>query len=147
MTWWGENMSDLASINTYLMETERQIGSAQMQIMEKEEKLSKLEDALTKLASNKSDFIGKKDICLEPEFTSKTLHGENASDLDDIRENQLQVSFVAIPKEQIDDAEDKIGDQIEVLEEEISSLEGTISSLESRRESLLAQKREVESES
>lgn len=138
-------MLDLASINTYLRETDSRIGSAQLQISNREEELQRLKEALSDLKSNKSDFISKKVICLDPEFTAKTLHGTNANDLDEIREGQLQKSFLAIPKEQISDAIEMISDKITEVQGKITELENNISNLESRREGLLEQRAKVES--
>lgn len=137
---------DLASINIYLRETDSRIGSAQIQLNNREEELRRLEEALSDLESNKSDFVNKKVICLDPEFTRKTLHGTNANDLDDIREGQLQKSFLAIPEDQISNAIEIITDKITEVQERITELENTISDLESRRENLLQQRAKVENE-
>ncbi|HZW68607.1 MAG TPA: DUF5082 family protein [Pseudogracilibacillus sp.] len=139
-------MRDLASINTYLRETDSRIASAQMQMYDREEELRRLEEALSDLESNKSDFINKKVICLDPKFTSKTLHGSNADNLDDIREGQVQKSFLAIPEDQISNAIEIISDKITEVKERITDLENTISDLESRRQDLLQERARVESE-
>ena len=115
-----------------------QIADAEMELEEKKEELRRLQDALSELGANKSDFISKEGICLEPEFSLKTFHGENADDFDDFREGELKVSFLAIPNEQITDAEGKISDKIAEVEAEIEALESRIASLEATYARLLA---------
>jgi len=140
-------MLDLASINTYLREIDSRIGSYQMQIYEKEEQLSKLDEALMDLGNNKRDFIEKKEICIDPEFSRKTFHGENSNDIHEFRDGVMQVNFQSIPERQISDAQDAMIEKIKEIAEEIQSIQGDIETQESRREHYLAQKREVESES
>jgi len=91
-----------------------QISDAKMKLEEKREELKRLQDALSELTANKSDFISKEGICLEPGFSLKTFHGENA------------------------DAEGKISDKIEEVEAEIESLELKIATLEGTYAKLLA---------
>ncbi|HZW67284.1 MAG TPA: DUF5082 family protein [Pseudogracilibacillus sp.] len=136
-------MLDLASINTYLSECDRRIGSLQMQIYEKEQDIEKLETAKTELALNKSDFLDYERICLDPEFSSDTLYGENANEIDDFREDVLKVTFLSIPKKQISKAEEAIEERIEELREDIESLQSDIEDQESIRDDYNKQKEEL----
>lgn len=113
----------------------------------KEEELQRLQDALTDLGDNKSDFLESKTKCLKPECTSNTLHGDNEEDLDDFREGTLRKSFLAIPNEDISDAEETIQEKIEQLKQEIKSLESTIAGLETQQSVLSAKKTEVKNDS
>lgn len=94
----------------------------------KEEELQRLQDALTDLGDNKSDFLESKKKCLKPECTSNTLHGDNEEDLDDFREETIQ-------------------EKIEQLKQEIKSLESTIAGLETQQSVLSAKKTEVKNDS
>ncbi|MEN1966589.1 DUF5082 family protein [Lentibacillus sp. N15] len=139
--------ADLYSINTELMEAQRLMGAYSLRLSDKEDDLRRLKKALTKLGNNKSDFTESKGICLEPKFTKTTLYGENADHLDTLRDDALQVSFEAIPNEQVRDAADKISERMETLQQEIASLQGSISSLETQLATLSAKKLEVENRS
>ncbi|WP_121614586.1 YwqH-like family protein [Virgibacillus halodenitrificans] len=141
------NNMDLYSINTELMELQRLMGAANLQITEKEEELRRLKEALTKLSVCKIDFTDPKSLCLAPEFSSTTLHGDNANKLDSYRKKELQVSYNAISDEQISNAEEKISQQIEIVTQEISDLKGSVSSMQTQHTDLTNQKREVKNQS
>src|SRR5699024_461249 len=135
---WGEKMVSLASINTQLANAEAQIAEVKLKLEEKEEELRRTKEAQGDVISNKNDFLGEEEICLEPEFSMKTCHGQNADDFDDFRGNVLKESFREIPVTQIMDAIAKMQEKINELIEEIEALEAEIASLEARRLSLLA---------
>lgn len=144
---WGDVMLDLYSLNTELMVLQRLISADNLRLAEKKEDLKRLKEALSDLKSNKSDFTDNKEICLNPEFTSQTLHGDNEEDLDDFKESELQVVFVAIPNEQINDASGKLSYQIDTVQEEMAAIESSISSLQTQHMDLTVQKFEVENQS
>src|SRR5699024_11385975 len=83
-------MADLSSINTELMELQRFMGSDRLRLSNKEEDLKRLEKALSDLGRNKSDFTDTKEICLEPECAANSLLGDNADDLDALKEDGLR---------------------------------------------------------
>ncbi|WP_088052492.1 YwqH-like family protein [Virgibacillus dakarensis] len=128
----------MSAVGAQLAAIQSLISAYRLRLSEKQEELKRLQRALSELGMNKSDFIESKGICLKPEFTAKTFHGENAEDLDGFRADGLQASFVAVPNEQISAAEGKISDQIAIVEKEIASLESTISSLEAQLAALSA---------
>lgn len=112
------------------------INMVEERIEDKKEELQRLEDALADLGSNKSDFLEKKKLCLEPEFTTQTFHGDNADNVDDVREDGVKVNFIAIPEDQISNAETEVSDQIDIVEQEISDLETEVATLEASLASL-----------
>jgi len=140
-------MADLSSINTELMELQRFMGSDRLRLSDKEEDLKRLEKALSDLGRNKSDFTDTKEICLEPECAANSLLGDNADDLDALKEDGLQPGFVSIPNEQISAAEETISEEIEIVQQEIADLKSSIASLETQHEELTEQKQEVKNQS
>ncbi|WP_106496235.1 YwqH-like family protein [Lentibacillus sp. Marseille-P4043] len=128
----------MSSAGAQLAAIQGLISAYRLQLNEKREELRRLKKALSELGMNKSDFMESKGMCLKPEITAKTFHGENADDLDGFREDGLQASFVAIHNEQISAAEGKISARIAIVKQEIASLENTISSLEAQLAALSA---------
>ena len=144
---WGEKMVSLASINTQLANVEAQIAEVKLKLEEKEEELRRMKEAQGDLISNKNDFFGEVEICLEPEFSTKTFHGQNADDFDAYRRIILKESFREIPVKQIGDAIAKMQEKINELIEEIEALEAEIEALEARRSALLARRTEASTNS
>ncbi|CDQ38552.1 MULTISPECIES: hypothetical protein [Virgibacillus] len=138
---------NLHKLNSELLELQRLIGIANLRLEEKNEELRRLNSALSQLQLNKSDFNRTKSICIEPEFTTKTLHGNNATKIHNFRENELQVSFSAISDKDISDAENRIIVQINQIKQEIYVIESNISSMETQHTNVNRQKREVENQS
>ncbi len=138
---------NLHKLNSELLELQRLIGIANLSLEEKNEELRRLNSALSQLQLNKSDFNRTKSICIEPEFTTKTLHGNNAAKIHNFRENELQVSFSAISDKDISDAENRIIEQINQIKQEIYVIESNISSMETQHTNVNRQKREVENQS
>lgn len=136
-------MSDLASMNTELMEIERVMGAYRLDVSNKQADIKRLNQALTKLEGNKADYQEQKSLCLEPEFTKKTLHGENEKDIEGFRTDVLEKSFTDIPENKISKVEDEIREQIEIIEKEITSLNSSITSLETDHTRVSEKKAEV----
>lgn len=136
-------MRDLYSINTELMEIQRVMGAYRLEMSNKEEKLRRLQQALSDLEMIKSDFLDKKELCLKPEFTSATLCGDNAKVLEMFKKHALQRSFVSIPNNEISQAERAISREIDRIKWRISSLENSISSLQTQHTNLSAEKMKV----
>lgn len=140
-------MTDVYSINTELMELQRSLSYYRLKINDKEEDLKRLEKALSDLGRNKIDFTDTKEICLEPECAANSLHGDNADDLDALKEDGLQPSFIAIPNEQIRAVEDAISEEIEIVQQEIANFKSSVGSLDTRHTELSVKKLEVEMQS
>lgn len=137
-------MSDLVSITTELLEVERFMNSARFQLEEKKEELRRLEEALNKLGNSKTEFFQHYELCVEPEFTKNTLHGDNAEDLDFFKNQELLPSYVGIYYGQINNATTQIDDRIEIVQDNIADLNSSLSSLETQHEGLKKDKKEVE---
>ncbi|GAB3790423.1 DUF4176 domain-containing protein [Virgibacillus kimchii] len=58
--------NNLYTINTQLMEIQRLMNYYRLNLGNKEEELSRLNEALIDLVNNKSDFKGTKWICMKP---------------------------------------------------------------------------------
>lgn len=140
---WSDKMSSLASINTQLLEVERHMNAANLRLDEKRKKLERLGSALAKLDASKSDYFDNYGLCLEPEFSPKTFHGNNADDLDTLKSDELLVSYVALYYGQINEVKETIDDKVEELTQDIATLESSISSLETQHANLKEEKREV----
>ena len=95
-------MASIASINRQLDSVESQISGLYIEFGEREEKLNRLKDAQGELISVKHDFFGEEEICLEPEFSEKTFHGDHSNKYHTYRRMQLKKSFKEIPVTQID---------------------------------------------
>jgi len=134
---------DLGSINSELMQIQHSVFSANLNRDEKKEELKRLQEALKELEGCDTDYSESKDLCLKPEFTTKTFHGEVATDVEGFKEDELQVSYTGISDEQLSKAKTEISDQMEVIEEEISSMGENITTMESRHTSLMEKKEQV----
>ena len=125
------------------MQIQHSVFSANQNRDEKKEELERLKEALKALKECDTDYSDSKELCLKPKFTTKTFHGEVATDVEGFKEDELQVSYTGISDEQIGKAKAEISDQIEVIEEKISSMGENISSMESRHTSLMEKKEQV----
>jgi len=85
------------------------------------------------------------EICLEPEFSSKTFHGNNSNNYDTYRRIQLKEGFKEIPVTQIMDAMAKMQEKVNELSDEVSEIKDEISGLEDRQDSLREQRAEIKS--
>lgn len=139
----GAEMMTLPLIGFKLIQIINKMTSARESITEKNEQKAKLEQALSELKDEKESFLEKSSDCLKPVFTAKTLAGDNANLLTDIREQQVETSFLEMANKQVSKAEEKIDEKIKEIEEEITNLEGIIQTNELKHEQLLAQEREL----
>jgi polyhydroxyalkanoate synthesis regulator phasin len=140
---WGGQVLDVYRINRDLMVIQGVMSSANTQLAGKKEELERLEKALANLKENKSNYKEQKDMCLDPEFTSQTLHGKNANQLDNLKKGDVQMNFVAIPNEQISKAESQFTTQMTTIKGEIASLESHVAAMESKQNQLTVQRQEV----
>lgn len=127
-----------SSIRTQLAAVNEQIADLRLLLEEKKEELRRLKEAQSDLISNKNDFQSEEEICLEPEFSTKTFHGRNAEKFDGYRRITLKETFREIPVTQIANAIADMQVKINELVEEIEMLEAKIEALEERRSILLA---------
>ncbi|MBU5465333.1 DUF5082 domain-containing protein [Virgibacillus sp. MSJ-26] len=125
------------SLSMSLTAIQAQIYSAKFKLENKRKELQRLEDALSDLERNKNKFIDNYYLCREPEFTRQTLHGDNADNVNNIRENELLVNYVEIYYNQLGHAETKISDKITEVNQEITDLENRIRTLEASYANLL----------
>lgn len=125
------------------MEIQRDMGTYRLDLRSKEEDMRRLEQALAELERNKNDFLSRQNLCLEPEFTTATFHGENAKSLELFIRNTLKSAFTSVPERQISDAERTIRWEISVLKQNITSLGNSISSLENQYKTVSAERMEV----
>lgn len=82
---------------------------------------------------------------MEPEFSSKTFHGNNSNNYDTYRRIQLKEGFKEIPVTQIMDAMAKMQEKVNELSDEVSEIKDEISGLEDRQDSLREQRAEIKS--
>lgn len=127
------------------MQIQHSVFSANTNRDAKKAELERLKESLKGLKGCDTDYSDSKELCLKPEFTTKTFHGEAATDVEGFKEDELQVSYTAISDEQLGKAMTKISEQIETLEQDISSMGDNISSMESRHKSLMEKKEQVKS--
>ncbi|TXL66721.1 DUF5082 domain-containing protein [Cerasibacillus terrae] len=136
-------MLPLASIIAQIGAADQQIAMTKLKLEEKKEELRRLKAARTELATVKSDFLSKKRICLEPNFTSKTFHGENSNTYDDFREGELEVSFETIPNDQVTTVDARMMRKAIAIEKEIENYRTILTAQEANRITLLAMRSEV----
>lgn len=136
--------ADLYNISSQLIQLLHSILVANQRLGEKKEEIRRLKKALSDLRQNKSDFIKMERICIEPELTAKTLHGDHGFKLESFRRNELLVSFAAIPNEQISAAENAINTKLQEVQEETLSIENSISGMESQYTYIASQKNKLE---
>src|SRR5690625_5765946 len=86
------------------MQIQHSVFSANLNRDEKKEELKRLQEALKELEGCDTDYSESKDLCLKPEFTTKTFHGEVATDVEGFKEDELQVSYTGISDEQLSKA-------------------------------------------
>ncbi|MBU8668999.1 hypothetical protein KM917_10745 [Virgibacillus pantothenticus] len=137
---------EVSNLNSQLIHLNQLISSSNIRLQEKREELRRLNETLTKLQQNKNDFLKKKDTCIQPEFTTKNFHGKLANEVQSFRENQLQISFLAIPRKYLKKAKNIIMDQIRKIEQEIAAIESNITSWKREQAMVTKQKREVENQ-
>lgn len=132
--------ASLASIDRQLERVGSQISGLNDEIEEKEEKLRRLKKAQSELISVKHDFFGEIEICLEPEFSTNTFHGDNSENYDAYRRMDLHESFREVSADQMMDAMAKMQEKINELREEIDDMEDEISGLQDRQDGLQEQR-------
>lgn len=112
-------MGRIASINTQIANIDMKMDSLFSEIEDKQEKKMRLKEAQTELIALRKDFFGQRNMCLEPEFSSKTFHGNQSDNYHTYRRMQLKESFKDISNTQILDALAKLQEKINELQDEV----------------------------
>lgn len=131
------------SINRQIQQLTNQLSFNSARIAELNVQIERLKEALSTLSSIKRKFIGQSVLCLQPEHTIKTLHGDHEKSILMIQESRLKIEFLAIPTTQLRDAEGKILQRINELEVQIQSLRSANVSYQSRQQRLYTERAEV----
>ncbi|MBD1221951.1 YwqH-like family protein [Virgibacillus halodenitrificans] len=135
-------MSILLWISSQILSLQGSVHLLEQRIEERKKDLARLQQTATKLTACKSDFVDKKSLCMQPELGTTTWHGELATAFDNFRKEQLHVSYMAIPNEQMNATMGELQREMKAIEEEIAGWERTVSSLQTNIDTLFEQKRE-----
>lgn len=129
-------MDKLEIIRRNIAQADSKIFTLGSDLSIKQEMINRLKEAQAKLIDVKNDFFGEIDICLEPEFSLKTFHGNNSDNYDAYRRIDLKGSFKEVSNTQTMNAIAKMQEKINQLSEEENDIKQKVSSLQHTRRSL-----------
>ena len=132
--------SALQAIDAGLMNVQQLLGSYNLSLIDKQEKLQRLEKALNELTNTKAALDAMKNDYLKPEFTTETFAGKNSNQFNDFRHGFLADSFAQFAETEMNRRIEDIQRQMDVYKSEIDHVEATISSLESQQKELRTQR-------
>lgn len=132
----------LYSINLQIGRIQVSIYALNHQLEQKREDLNRLEAVLPELLNGMDEYHQNTRLCLTPELTSNTWHGQMGTEFQTFRTGELLSSYQSISRIQLNRTITDLENEIETLKREIADLEDRIASQQSRLNSLYAQRRE-----
>ncbi|MGM8366785.1 YwqH-like family protein [Virgibacillus sp. W0181] len=134
-------MDSLHIINGEISVLQSSIHSLNVQAEQKREELERLERVFRNLERCQNELQQHEQLCLSPELTPNSWHGQLAADFQNLRKSLLQMSYQALTNNQLEDSLSKIAAKIESLKQTIINLEASISTSNSRLYGLYADRR------
>lgn len=135
-----------ASINSELNRLQHSMYLSNVDLQAKQEYVERLNRTLNSLDGKLGDFQSNEQLCRKPECCKQTLHGNNADDVENLRDGDLIPSYQEIVNTQLKEKKNQIQTKISELEGDISSLSSSINSMESRKEYLIGERKKVRSQ-
>lgn len=106
------------------------LSSLYARLREKQEELRRMLQCQSSLQSCRQEFLSHEYMCLQPELSSITWHGNLARNFEDLRESRMHRSYQNIENEQFESTLQAVETKIEQLEAEIAALEAAIAAME-----------------
>src|SRR5690625_5196622 len=128
-------------IYSQIRQLESTLVSLRHDVYQKKEQLIRLQRALEQLTRYQSEFHIQESICVNPEFSTGTWHGNRASKFKSFQMNNLLPNYQSIPKRQLSTIINLMRNKVQEIEMMITSLERSISHTESRIAALREQYR------
>jgi len=117
------------------------INSLNVRLQEKQENLTRLKQALSRLLNCEGEFHYNRGVCLDPSLSKKTWNGSMANDFDVFKQRELQGSYHTIKDRDLQTVISKVEAEIVKIKQEIFSLESSQASQRSRMNDLYSQRR------
>lgn len=95
----------------------------------KQKDVERLEKCRELLKGKQGEFNENADKCLDPELTSKTWHGNHATEFDDIRESGIEAPYLEIAGAQFSEVFSVIAEKITSLLAEIEAIQRMIAGI------------------
>lgn len=115
-------METLYRINSQITSTQHHLYSLNTHLEEKRQELERLALALSNLNDDKDGFQRNERLCLAPELSANTWHGQIAQQFQGLQENEIQSGYFSISVKQL-------GQVIYILNEKIRETKQSIINL------------------